>query len=257
MSPAGIGSALLITAATVLSLGCCCRGRFLPVVVRPPAPVFVAQVPQVPQEDPAALAHKKAAEELPQLIAQNLGPNNRVGGLAPKSPVWAKIRQSINQRSYKTNPAIGGGFGNVAVNETHADGGVLIGFFAGEDDGGHVGFLQPIYLTAQGEKVGKAYGVVRQPVQCLKAKAGYALGGVNMRAGIVIDALTLVFMKVDGERLNPVDGYMSATIGGQGGAPKGVASKGELLIGMHGNTSENGGWVPAGSIVNLGFLSGP
>jgi hypothetical protein len=214
-------------------------------------------MPQIPQEDPVALARKKAAEELVQLIAQNLGPNNRVGGLAPKSPVWAKIRQSIAQRSYKTNKEIGGAFGNVPINETHTDGGVLIGFFAGEDDGGHVGFLQPIYLTAQGEKVGKAYGEVRRPAQCLKAKAGYALGGVDMRAGGVIDALTLVFMKVDGERLNPADRYPSATIGGQGGGPMSAASKGELLIGIHGKASENEGFAPAGAIVSLGFLSGP
>jgi hypothetical protein len=169
--------------------------------------------------------------------------------------VWAKIRQSAAQRSYKTNPAIGGAFGNAPVNETHPDGGILIGFFAGEDDGNHVGFLQPIFLTAQGEKVGKAYGAIHRPAQCLKAKAGYALGGVDMRAGGVIDALTLVYMKVEGERLNPADRYTSATLGGQGGGPSNFASNGGLLIGIHGKASENDGMVPAGSIVSLGFLS--
>jgi hypothetical protein len=252
MSTTRICSAILMAAGAVLSLGCCCPGRFPPVVVAPP-PVVV----QAPQENPAALAHKKAADELVQLIAQNLGPNARVGGLAPNAPVWARIRQSGTQRSYKTNPAIGGAFGNVPFNETHADGGVLIGFFAGEDDGDHVGFFQPIYLTAKGEKVGKAYGAVRRPAQCLKAKAGYALGGVNLRAGGIIDAMTLVFMKVEGERLNPADQYTWATLGGQGGGPASFSSKGELLIGIHGNATDNDGFVPGGAIASLGFLSSP
>jgi hypothetical protein len=259
MSPTGICSALLVTAATVLSLGCCCPGRFAPIMVRPP-PVIVAQPPilvQPPQEDPAALAHKKAADELPQLIAKNLGPNNWAGGLAANGQVWAKIRLATTRRSFKTNASIGGAFANVAFSETHADGGALIGFFAGEDDGGHVGFLQPIYLTAQGEKVGKAYGAVRRPVQCLKAKAGYALGGVDLRAGGVIDAMTLVYMKVNGERLNPADRYTSATLGGPGGNPASFASNGELLIGIHGKMTDNEGFVPAGAIASLGFLSGP
>src|SRR5258708_6648290 len=115
MSPTGIYSAILLAASAVLSLGCCCPGRF-PVAVAPP-PIVI----QAPLENPAALAHKKAAEELAQLIAQNLGPNARVGGLAPNAPLWARIRQSGTQRSYKTNPTIGGAFGHVPFNETHAD----------------------------------------------------------------------------------------------------------------------------------------
>jgi hypothetical protein len=171
--------------------------------------------------------------------------------------VWARIRQSGTQRSYKTNPTIGGAFGNVPFNETQPDGGVLLGFFAGEDDDNHVGFYQPIYLTAMGEKVGKAYGAVRRPAQCLKAKAGYALGGVNLRSGGIIDAMTLVFMKVEGERLNPADQYTSPTLGGQGGGPVSFASKGELLIGIHGTATDHDGFVPGGAIASLGFLSLP
>jgi hypothetical protein len=252
MSHSAIFSAILVIASAILSLGCCCPARFGPVMV--PAPPIVVQAPQ---DNQAALDQKKAADDLAQLVAQNLGPNNRIGGLAPNSLLWGKIRQSTMQHSYKTNPAIGGAFANTPFNETQASGGVLIGFFAGEDNGGHVGFLQPIFLTAQGEKAGTAYGAIRRPVQCLKAKAGYALGGVDLRGGGVIDAITLVFMKVNGERLNPADRYTSATLGGNGGGPSSFASNGGLLIGIHGKTTENEGFVPAGAIASLGFLSLP
>jgi hypothetical protein len=253
MSPSAVFSAILVIAGVMLSLGCCCPARFAPVLLPPPPAIVV----QAPQDNQAALAQKKAAADLAQLVAQNLGPNNRIGGLAPNSPVWNKIRQSGAQRTAKTEPAIGGAFGNVPFNETQASGGVLIGFFAGEDDGGHVGFLQPIFLTAQSEKAGNAYGAIRRPVQCLKAKAGYALGGVDLRGGGVIDALTLVFMKVNGERLSPADRYSSATLGGQGGGPSSFLSNGGLLIGIHGQATANDGFVPAGAIVSLGFLSLP
>lgn len=175
MSHTAICSAILMTVGAIFSLGCCCPGRFAPVGFRPPAVVV-----QPLQENPAELAHKKTAEEFQRLVAQQLGPNTWAGSLAPNAPVWAKIRQITAQRSYKTNASIGGPFANVPFDENHAAGGILIGFFAGEDDGNHVGFLQPIYLTAQAEQVGKAYGAIHRPVQCLKAKGGYALGGVNL-----------------------------------------------------------------------------
>ncbi len=252
MSHTAICSAILMTVGAIFSLGCCCPGRFAPVGFRPPAVVV-----QPLQENPAELAHKKTAEEFQRLVAQQLGPNTWAGSLAPNAPVWAKIRQITAQRSYKTNASIGGPFANVPFDENHAAGGILIGFFAGEDDGNHVGFLQPIYLTAQAEQVGKAYGAIHRPVQCLKAKGGYALGGVNLRTGGIIDALTLVYMRVDGERLNPADSYTSATLGGQGGGPTNFASNGGLLIGIHGKTMDRDGFVPAGAIGNLGFLSWP
>jgi hypothetical protein len=249
MSRELIGSVLMITVGLAFSLGCCCPAR-PPVVVVPQPPVVVA-----PPANP--IQPQKPAQDMQKLIAENLGPNDRVGALAGNSPFWGNLRQSVEQRRYTTHNILGGGFGNVPFSDTLPEGGVLLGFFAGEDDGGHVGFLQPIYLAAQGEKVGQAYGVPRRPVQCLKAKTGYALGGIDARNGGVMDALTLVFMKVEGERVNPADRYNSVALGGQGGGPGTFSSSGSLLVGVHGKRLDREAFAPAGAITGMGFLSLP
>jgi hypothetical protein len=253
MSPAGISSVALITVGGALSLGCCCPR--MPVLAPPARPPVIVQQPQVNPPPNPPMEQKPPPQDVEQFVTKNLGPNDRAGALAPNSPLWAKVRQVSQQRTFKTHNPVGGGFGSLPFSETHPDGGVLIGFFAGEDDGGHIGFLQPIYLTPKGEKAGQRYGVPRRPVQCLKAKPGYALGGVNLRTGGVIDALAVVFMKVDGERLNPADNYSSAQLGGQGGGPGSFTSSGSLLIGIHGKRLEREAFAPAGAPTGLGFLS--
>ena len=248
MSRLGLCSAVSISVGIAGSLGCCCPARFAPppVVVQPP-PVVINQPPK-----DQAVANNEA--ELKKLIAQNLGPNNQAGSLAPNSSFWAKLKKVVAAKQYVTWKAIGPGLDNRPFSDIHPDGGVLIGFFAGTDNGEHVAFLQPIYLTSQGEKVGQAIGRPHQPAQCIKAKPGYAVGGANLRIGLIMDAMTVVFMKVEGERLNLKDQYTSAQVGGMGGAEERFVTNGPLLIGVHGKQNQNDNFSPAGSPNSLGFV---
>src|SRR5947209_4185043 len=175
MSYKNLFSALAIIGSVLTSLGCCCPARlFGPRIVMAPPPIVVQQAPPAPPAP--APPPPEPAPDVQQFINQNLGANTYAGALAPNSRFWETLRQKVANRQYTTNKEIAlGGFGQVPFSETNADGGVIIGFFAGDDGNGHVGYLQPIYLTAKGEKVGQAYGVARRPLQCLKAKTGYAL----------------------------------------------------------------------------------
>jgi len=251
MSRLGLCSAVSISVGIAGSLGCCCPARFAPppVVVQAP-PVVVAQPPK-----DQAVANNEV--ELKKLIAQNLGPNNQAGSLAPNSPFWAKLKKIVAAKQYVTWKAIGPGLDNRPFSDIHPDGGVLIGFLVATDNGEHVAFLQPIYLTNQGEKVGQAIGRPHQPAKCIKAKAGYAVGGANLRIGLIMDAMTVVFMKVEGERLNLKDQYTSAQVGGMGGAEESFVTNGPMLIGFHGKQNERDNFSPAGAPNSLGFVLMP
>jgi hypothetical protein len=216
-----------------------------PVVVAPPPVVVQPPVnPNVPRE------------EVQQFIAKNLGPNDRDGALAPNGPLWAKVRQVVEKRQFRQ---IGpDAAGQQRFEDTLPGGGVLVGFFLADDGDGHVAYLQPIYLTAQGEKTGRAYGeVLTRPVQCFKAKAGYAVGAINTRTGAILDALAVQFDRVQGEKLNGADAYASPWVGGQGGGPNAYASNGPLVVGIYGTLNEGGFITPAGSPSAVGLLTMP
>src|SRR5262249_44400782 len=64
--------------------------------------------------------------------------------------------------------------------------------------------VRPIFRSAKGEEEkGKQYGTNLTRVITVKAKEGYAVGGLAVRAGLGIDAITVTFMRIKGERLDP------------------------------------------------------
>lgn len=144
-------SVIAVIAVAVSQLGCCCCTDFIKGFQKGfNAGMQKAQQQQADEERRRAGndedARRKA--DLAQLLAKNLGPNTFPGALAPASPFWARLRQT---KPIKNNP-IGGGR-DKPFSDLHPDGGVLIGLVAGEDEAGQViAFLQPIYLTSQGQK---------------------------------------------------------------------------------------------------------
>src|SRR5438105_3223749 len=140
MSRERVGLIVLITAGVVASLGCCCPARPFarPIVVAPNPPVIVGQPPIAPPPPP--VVPKPPAQDVQGFIAKNLGPNDRAGSLAANSPFWGKLRQEVVKRQLNTEKPITDGVGDLKFSDTLPDGGVLIGFFAGEDNGQHLGY---------------------------------------------------------------------------------------------------------------------
>jgi hypothetical protein len=116
-----------------------------------------------------------------------------------------------------------------------------------------VGSLQPIYLTAEGQKSGPNFGgrglghLYGKPVQ-VTAKTGYAVGGIVVKWSAVsgqwpgprVDALKVVFMRIDGARLDPKDRYESPWLGGKLEGQEGsLGGDGRPVIGIHGAS----GWA--------------
>jgi WD40 repeat protein len=116
-----------------------------------------------------------------------------------------------------------------------------------------VASIRPIYLTAEGIREGPDFGkpmggVVRH--FRLQAKDGYAVGGMLFRAGQAFDGFKLIFMRIDGARLDPEDRYESEWVGTR--TPGGLGefiSDGKPSVGIHGR---RGGFDP--HIRGLGFV---
>jgi hypothetical protein len=106
-----------------------------------------------------------------------------------------------------------------------------------------VGALQPLYRTSPSSRTlveGDHHGEVAGPETTVVARNGYAVGAIKTRTGLSLDGLVLIFMKVEGDRLDPSDSYESPVIGdSEGGSPAIVSGNGSLVVGLQGLSAKN------------------
>ena len=77
------------------------------------------------------------------------------------------------------------------------------------------------------------------------------VGAVNVKSALMVDGLSLTFMKIADGRLDPKDAYESEWIGGQGGnGPIRLGGDGTFVTGIQGK-------VNAKDLTGLGLLVGP
>jgi hypothetical protein len=136
--------------------------------------------------------------------------------------------------------------------DTAPEGGLLVGIdiglgkFGGNDV---ITSARPIYLLKNEEVLGKQYGTDTGRVVRAIAKPGYAVAGLTTKAGLVLDGMSVTFMKVDDlGRLNPRDSNQTVWVGGQGGkAPVRVAGTGARVVGIIGRANKS-------NVTGLGLL---
>jgi S1-C subfamily serine protease len=122
------------------------------------------------------------------------------------------------------------------------DGAVLIGLELGLNKGGNgIKAIRGIYRTDKGEEVkGTQFGTLLGAVVTVKAKDGYAVGGLKVNAGLWVDGLTVNFMRVKGAQLDSSDSYQSDYVGGKGGNPTILAGDGTPVVGIIGKSNKQG-----------------
>jgi len=156
----------------------------------------------------------------------------------------ALVRDSVKKQNYVKTEIVGFSIGEV-FEEVPAEGGVLIGFEVGlgkfiQNDVIHS--LRPIFLTEKGEVLGQVHGTPTDRIVTVKAKKGYAVGGVNLNTHLLIDGIQVTFMRVEKKFLDPDQSYQSdpiGSIGGKFGSTKSLSSQGALVIGMCGKVIQN------------------
>ena len=118
-------------------------------------------------------------------------------------------------------------------------GGVLIGFDVGLGQAFGVELVravQPRYRTPNGEVMGRRFGTDFTKTISVKAKPGYAVGAINVKAGLVVNGFSVTFMRLKGNALDPADSYRSAWIGDKtgGSGPTVLGGDGTLILGIIG-----------------------
>ena len=102
-----------------------------------------------------------------------------------------------------------------------------------------LGEMKPIFETLDGPTEGARRGGGSGEVTL--AKEGYAVGGLSIRSGDVVNAVQIIFMRInpDGMSLDTKDSYRSEWLGGKGGGkPNDIDSRGHLIVGVTGKTGD-------------------
>jgi hypothetical protein len=120
------------------------------------------------------------------------------------------------------------------------EGGLLAGLICvkGKNWGGALHAVQPVYQKSGEYVTGRRHGAPGGEEQHVVARPGYALGAVKARAGLVLNAVQLVFYRIDGQRLDPADRYESPWVGSDGGGLNELDGRGDPITGIFG-TWEN------------------
>jgi hypothetical protein len=131
-------------------------------------------------------------------------------------------------------------------------GGWLVGLRAtkGRPWNGAIVALQPIYQVAGEYQLGQQCGSGQQALEHAEflAKPGYAIGKIEARLGLIMNALRIHFYRVDGTSLVPADSYTTDWFGAEGGGPHVFDGGGSPLVGLAGS------FVPEGEVITIQVL---
>jgi hypothetical protein len=173
---------------------------------------------------------------------------------------WGQIfiaaRAALRQHTAMATEVAGGAFGKTTYQELPAAGALLIGFrfgigkFVGNDT---VTQVQAIYETPEGVVLGESRGNEVGGCVEVRARNGYAVGALTVRGGGGLDAVTVTFMKIVGNGLDPSQSYTSNHIGGSGGGETIIDGGGTPIIGIVGKVDSDGHAAGLGAI----FLCAP
>jgi S1-C subfamily serine protease len=159
------------------------------------------------------------------------------GPVKPGRPNLVVVPRPAGGQQGNETKIMGGG--DAAFRDEAPAGGLLIGLEIGlgkfvNNDVIHA--VRPIFRTAKGEEVlGQQHGTDTSRVVRVKAKDGYAVGGITAKAGLTVDGLSVTFMRVKDGRLDPGDCYESDWVGGPGGwGPELLAGDGAPVVGIIG-----------------------
>lgn len=171
----------------------------------------------------------------------DLGPAPRVQPVIAKNPPVAPPPPQKPEVVYAEKDGatrILGGTSFPQFRDEAPPGGLLIGFDITVLNNDTIKAIQPIYRTDKDAEVkGQPHGKIRPSVVTVKAKAGYAVGAVDVNAGLWLDGMRVTFMRVQNGRLDPGDSYQSDYVGGSGGGRTTLGGDGTPAIGIVGKAN--------------------
>jgi hypothetical protein len=160
----------------------------------------------------------------------------------PEKQKEAALRRE--QAARKTTTPFIGGKGGGGFSDAPPEEGILIGLRAwtGETfDVLCIRAVQPVYLTWKGGRtLGRIYGKRGrgEPFEMV-AKPGYAVGGLIGKGERLAEGFRVIFMRLEGDQLEPRDSYESAWVGGKSNRPEiRLGGIGQPVTGITGNCGD-------------------
>ena len=100
--------------------------------------------------------------------------------------------------------------------------------------------IRPVYRAGSNkDTLGQQQGTKVNQVVRLVAKPGYAVGAVNVKAGGNADGLSVTFMRIKGNQLDPKDAYESQWVGDpRPGGRTLLGGDGRPVVGIFGTKSK-------------------
>jgi hypothetical protein len=173
------------------------------------------------------------------------------------NPIFAAAKAAVaNGRIDKSKP-LGFHDEKKPYSELPEEGSLLIGFDLGVGkffDIDVIYALRPLYLTPFGESSGDDHGLfhnrtlpnkkvlktkVLRTVR-VQARPGYAVAGITVRSGLLINGLSLTYMKINGKSLDPGRTYTSEWTGDRtGGSERTIEGDGSPVLGILGSQDDD------------------
>jgi len=176
-------------------------------------------------------------------------------GQRPNS-LLAAVRAAVTSGRVTNSRVIGFTLAKGFFQELPKPGAVLTGFDLGVGkflDRDTIYALRAVYSTAGGESSGSEHGLFTDRVLAgqrllktkiqwtvrLRARQGYAVGGITLRTGLNLDGMSVKFMRIAGSWLDPQNAYTSDWVGNSsGGSERFVGRSGAPVVGLLGTEDE-------------------
>ncbi len=174
------------------------------------------------------------------LFLRVAGTKERVDGEDAKT-FLESARFTSGATAAKAPRILGGGFDS-EFKDLAPEGGLLVGLELGLGkffDKDMIRAARPIYRVGDKESMGMQYGTQTTKLVTLKAKEGYAVGGMSVKSGLGFDGMSITFMKVVDGKLDPKDSYESEFVGDDSKkTPTKVIGAGAPILGIAGKTND-------------------
>jgi serine/threonine protein kinase len=172
------------------------------------------------------------------------------------SPALASaIEEAMRAGKATKTQSVGGG--DQYYYEVAKGGGLLIGLEVGVGQRAGqevISSLRAIYQSGQGRVLGALQGKQPQRTVTLEARPGHAVGALTIKGDARLHGLSVTFMAVNGQALEPSRAYTSEWVGGTEGQKHALAGDGRLVVGIFGKVDSRQAVAGALGLVTLAPL---
>ena len=180
----------------------------------------------------------------------------RAGADDDAGPLLAFVQSAVADGRVEQSRVLGFNTPNKQFTETPDEGGVLVGLDLGVGKFFNIEIVyavRALYLTRHGDLRLQDHGLFRDKRLAngkilkskvlhtvhIQAKPGYAVGGLTLRSGLDINGLSLTYMKIDGQALDPLQSYTSDWVGDRtGGGEASIDGNGAPVVGVFGSQDD-------------------